>query len=214
MTIRISSLETHHALRAHALTHLPVRTIVGHWARELGIRNGTAVFPGPRRNPGNVTSQHAGRVCGYLEGGDAHERHKFPVYCTTSEGVKEYAWYFNNLSYYNRIARQAGGNWRRACDLIERSPWSSSHYGGTLDATAGQCRIAVIRTTSRAAARRSAARDGVAVATLPAGILLARSGVVIGDLVAGSRTWYRARYGAGDGRIVYIHSSLADAAIV
>lgn len=213
MTIRVGTLETHYAIAAHRLTHLPVRAIVGQWVRELGARNGVAVFPGPRRSPGNVTSAHVGRVCGHLEGGSRTERHNFPVFCTTTDGVREYAWYFNNLSYYRQIASRAAGDWKRACDLIEASPWSSDHYGRTLDATARACAIAAVRANATTTNLRSGpGRRFPVVARVPVGYLLAGGELVTGENTHGSAGWHRVRYGRGDGRIVYVHSSVADRA--
>lgn len=209
MNVAITSLETHYALAAAAATRLPVRAIVGQWLRELGAVNGVARFPGPRRSPGNVTTAHVGKVCGHLVGGSATERHNFPVFCTIGEGVKEYAWYFNNLRYYTAIAGSAAGDWRKACNLIERSPWSSDHYGGTLDRTAAVARIGLVRIAGAVVNIRTAPRLGNNVgAQARKGRLFAWVADVAGGKVGGAATWHRVRY--GDGRIGYVHSSVAD----
>lgn len=212
MTVAVGSVETHHALAAAAATRLPVRAIVGQWVRELGAAGGAARFPGPRRNPGNVTSAHVGKVCGTLRGGSATEHHDFPVFCTATDGVTEYAWWMTHLSHYSGIAAAAGGDWRRACDLIERSPWSSDHYGGTLDRTAAISAIELVQVTDpRFAIVHTSPHVGAGnvATTATHGRLLAALADVRGDLHNGSRVWHQVRYGAGDGRVGFIHSSAA-----
>lgn len=210
MTYQVTSTETHHAIRASAETHLPIRAIIGQWTRELGISNGTAVFPGPRKNPGNVTKAHVGKVCGFLEGGSATERHLFPVFCTAAEGVKEYDWYYDNLSYYTNIATKAGGDWNKACDLIEKSPWSSDHYGGTLNKTAAAAviRIGHVTASNIANVRAKPTRASAVVSRYGHGKRLAIVAEVHGENIGGNNNWFRVRYGGGNGRVGYIHSSV------
>lgn len=206
-----TSLAVHHALRAAHDTGLPIRAILGQWTRELGVKGGVAVFPGPRNSPGNVTTAHVGRVCGYLEGGSATERHKFPVFCSPAEGVKEYDWYFNNLSYYDHIADQAAGDWVKACNLIERSPWSSDHYGGTLDSTARSLTIKVVTpTVDLANVRAKPSRSSSVVGKIGRRGKLAYSATVTGEVIGGNGRWFRVRIGSGNGRTGYIHDSVAN----
>ena len=147
---------------------------------------------------------------GHLEGGDAHERHNFPVFATAAEGVKEYGFWFTHLIRYKSIAAKAKGDWRAACNLIERSGWSSSGYGGTLDVTAAACHIALVRTLARTPLFRDPNRRRPPVIVAPAGELLALSAAVTGQVVAGKSTWYRIRFGAGDGRVLYAHTATVD----
>lgn len=203
MTTKTTGIMVHQGMRAAGSTHLPLRTVLGHWTRELGVSNGTAIFPGPRRNPGNVTVAHVGKVCGTLGG--------FPVFCSATDGVNEYAWYFNNLSYYDNIAAQAAGNWKKACDLIEQSPWSSTHYGGTLDQTAAGLEIRGVKATvALANVRQKPTTLSPIVYKLGGAARLAYDGTTTGQTIGGNSTWLKVRIGSGNGVVAYIHDSVAD----
>lgn len=201
MSVLMPGNEVHMALQAAHATRLPTRAILGQWLRELGARAGVATWPGPRRNPGNVIRAHVGQVCSKLG--------PFPVFCTITDGVHEYEWYFNNLRYYTHIAAEARGSWVRACNLIEASPWSADHYGGTLDLTANLVSAHLVRSTvALANIRRAPSRASAIVGHLPAGpTRLAWIRTVRGESFGGDTTWLEVWF--GHSQIGYIHASRA-----